>query len=36
MHGEDVSPAAWHRCQRLQPGATASWEMTLRIEDFSK
>ena len=28
--------AAWNRCQRLQPGATASWEMTLRIEDFSK
>lgn len=27
--------AAWNRCQRLQPGATASWEMTLRIEDFS-
>ena len=28
--------AAWNQCQRLQPGATASWEMTLRIEDFSK
>lgn len=28
--------AAWNRCQRLQPGATASWEMTLRIEDFSR
>ena len=28
--------AAWNRCQRLQPGAAASWEMTLRIEEFTK
>lgn len=26
--------AAWHRCQRLSPGATLSWSMTLSFEDL--